>query len=255
MRRIPKEDRAGLYFTVIVHLAVLIVLLASGLGYSISGENSFVLDFSRQDELEELQAEAERLQAELEFKEAISRKLQEELGGDIPVAPPQTSGSDIRNIAVDRGALRDDRDTDAEQLYADAERLRQELMQGSDIIEEDYYAMPAPETPSEVRDNEKAAEVESYSGPSVVEYDLAGRKASHLNIPAYRCLGGGEVKVIITVNPGGDVIDAKIDESASSTDRCLRNFAIQAATRSRFSAKQGAAPKQIGYIVYQFIAQ
>ena len=254
MRRIPKEDRAGLYFTVIVHLAVLIVLLASGLGYSLSSENSFVLDFSRQEELEELQAEAERLQEELEFKEAISRKLQEELGGDIPAAPPQTSGSDIRNIAVDRGALRDDRGTDAEQLYADAERLRQELMKGSDIIEEDY-AMPAPESPSEVRDDGKAAEVESYSGPSVVEYDLAGRKASHLNIPAYRCLGGGEVKVIITVNPGGDVIDAKIDESASSTDRCLRNFAIQAATRSRFSAKQGAAPKQIGYIVYQFIAQ
>ena len=253
MRRLPKEDRAGLYFTVIVHLAVLIVLLASGLGYSLSSENSFVLDFSRQEELEALQAEAERLQAELEFKEAISRKLQEELGGDIPAAPPQTSGSDIRNIAVDRGALRDDRGTDAEQLYADAERLRQELMKGSDIIEED--AMPAPESPSEARDEGKAAEVESYSGPSVVEYDLAGRKASHLNIPAYRCLGGGEVKVIITVNPGGDVIDAKIDESASSTDRCLRNFAIQAATRSRFSAKQGAAPKQIGYIVYQFIAQ
>lgn len=251
MRRIPKEDRAGLYFTVIVHLAVLIVLLASGLGYSLSDENSFVLDFSRQDELEELQAEAERLRAEMEFKEAISRKLQEELGGEVPAAPPQTSGSDIRNIAVDRGALRDDRGTDAEQLYADAERLRQELMKGSDIIEEDY-AMPAPESPSEEPVEDSAS---GYSGPSVVEYDLAGRKASHLNIPAYRCLGGGEVKVIITVDPRGYVMDAEIDESESSTDRCLRNFAKQAATSSRFSAKQGAAPKQIGYIVYQFIAQ
>lgn len=233
---------------------MLIVLLASSLGYSLSRENSFVLDFSRQDELEAMQAEAERLQEELEFKEAVSRKLQEQLG-DVPVSHPQQTDGGIRNIAVDRGALQDDRGTDAEQLYADAERLRQELLQGSDILDEDYAA-PAPEKPSpETPEKESTEEAGSYSGPSVVAYELTGRKASHLNIPAYRCLGGGEVKVIITVNPGGDVINAKIDESASSSDRCLRDFAIRAATKSRFSAKSDAAPKQVGYIVYQFIAQ
>lgn len=245
MKRIPREDKAGLYFTVIIHLAVLIVLLASGLGYSLSKEDSFILDFSQQEELN-------RLRSELELKEAISRKLQEELGGDFPAAE-QSPSSDIRNIAVNRGALADDRGTDAEKLYADAERLKQELMQGSQTADEDY-AMPAPENPA-AADKKEEQQNSSYSGPSVVAYELNGRKASRLSIPAYRCLGGGEVKVIITVNPSGKVIEAKIDESTSSTDRCLRDFALRAAKASVFSAKSGAAPKENGYIIYQFIAQ
>lgn len=244
MKKISREDKAGLYFTVIIHLAVLIALLASGLGYSLTYEDSFILDFSQQEELD-------RLRSELELKEAISRKLQEELGGEFPLTD-QSAASDIRNIAVDRGALADDRGTDAEKLYADAERLRQELMQGSQTAEEEY-AMPAPENPAAT--DKPQEQQSSYSGPSVVAYELNGRKASRLSIPAYRCLGGGEVKVIITVNPSGKVIDAKIDESASSSDRCLRDFALRAARASIFSAKSNAAPKENGYIVYQFIAQ
>ena len=254
MKKIPREDQAGFYLTVIVHLAVLIILLASGLGYSLSRENSFVLDFTHQDELERMQDELARLQEEAEFKEAISRKLQEELGGDVPVSRNNTeSGSGIRNIAVNEGALRDDRGTDAEQLYADAERLRQELLQGSQVQDDDY-AVPAPPTPDR-KAEETAADAPAYQGPSVVAYNLGGRKASHLNIPAYRCMGGGEVRVNIIVNPAGDVIDAKVDESASSEDSCLRSFAVRAAKASRFSAKSGAAPKESGYIIYQFIAQ
>ena len=79
--------------------------------------------------------------------------------------------------------------------------------------------------------------------------------SSRLSIPAYRCMGGGEVKVTVTVNPAGNVIDAEIDESVSSGDSCLRSYAMRAAKASRFSAKSGAAPKEIGYIIYKFIAQ
>ena len=57
-----KEDKAGIYTTVIIHLAVLIVLLATSLGFSLQTENSFVLDFSKLEELERLQAEVDRLQ-------------------------------------------------------------------------------------------------------------------------------------------------------------------------------------------------
>ena len=109
-----KEDKAGLYTTVIIHLAVLIVLLATSLGFSLQSENSFVLDFSKLEEVERMQAEVERLRQEVEFQQAISEKLERELGA--------ASGG-VRNVAVDRGALKDDRGTDAEQLYRDAERL------------------------------------------------------------------------------------------------------------------------------------
>lgn len=189
-----------------------------------------------------MQAEIERLQKEVEFKEQISRRLDDMIGS--------TASSEVRNVAVDRAALKDDRGTDAEELYKEAERLQRELDRGYELPSEDV-AVPDP-----VQDKaQQKSEQKSYSGPSVVSYELEGRKASTLSIPAYRCYGAGEVTVIITVDPAGKVINAKVDESVSSSDACLRSFAIRAARLSRFSAKSDAAPKQNGNIVYRFIAQ
>lgn len=238
MRKLSQEDKAGLYLTVIVHLAVVIVLLIAGLGYSIKKENSFVLDFTKYEDLERMQAEAKRLQKEAELKESIRRKLQEELGGV----------SEVKSVAVNRAALKDDRGTNAEQLYKDAERLAKELQNGYEIPDEEKVALPS----ADKNDRKKTPD---YKGPSVISYDLGGRKASHLPIPAYRCNGGGEVKVIISVTPAGKVIAAKVEESESSDNACLRSFAIRAARLSRFSAKSDAPAKQTGYIIYSFIAQ
>lgn len=234
-----QEDKAGLYTTVIIHLAVLIVLLATSLGFSLQNENSFVLDFSKLEELERLQAEVERLKQEAEFQQAIADKLEAEIGA--------TGG--YRNVAVDRAALKDDRGTDAEQLYKDAERLAAELKGGFEVPDDGFTA----NVPS--KDDGQKKEEKKYSGPSVVSYYLEGRKASKLSIPAYRCMGAGEVMVLITVDNSGTVIAAKVDESSSSADGCLRSFAIRAARLSRFSADPHAPARQTGNIVYQFIAQ
>lgn len=240
MKRFSKEDRAGLYLTVIIHLAVVIVLLIAGLDMSLRKEESFVLDFSKLEERERMIAEIERLQKEAELQEAISRKIQKELGN----AP----SSNIRNVAVDRASLKDDRGTDAEQLYKEAERLAKDLKQGFQAPEDNV------QDPSPKKQEEKKKE-SRYTGPSVVSYDLGGRKASHLPIPAYRCMGAGEVTVLITVDNAGNVTGAKIDESCSSADGCLRAFAIRAARMSKFSASAKAPSKDTGNIVYQFIQQ
>ena len=235
-----QEDKAGLYTTVIIHLAVIIVLLATTLGFSLQSETSFVLDFSKLEELERLQAEVERLQQEAEFQQAISEKLQRELGA---------AAGGYRNVAVDRAALKDDRGTDADQLYKDAERLARELQGGFEVPDDGFTA----NIPS--KDGDKKQEQKAYSGPSVVSYFLEGRKASKLSIPAYRCMGAGEVTVLITVDNSGTVVAAKVDENVSSPDGCLRSFAIRAARLSRFSASTTAPARQTGNIVYQFIAQ
>ncbi len=91
-----------------------------------------------------------------------------------------------------------------------------------------------------------------YNGPSVLSYTLDGRKASHLPIPAYRCYGDGDVTVIITVNPQGQVTNAQIMDDISSPDDCLRKYAIRAARLSRFSASSTAPAKQTGEITYRF---
>ena len=237
-----KDDRAGLYITVIFHLTVIIVLLLYQIDSTIRKEESFVLDFSKQEEIE-------RRQKEEVFREDISKKLDE------LIAAAQNSSAPVRNIATDasRAQLKDDRGTDAEELYKEAERLAQDLKNGQkDAIEED-----AVEETVEMQHQKKQSEQnqKEYSGPSVLSYTLDGRKASHLPIPAYRCYGAGDVTVIITVNNAGQVVRAKVMEEISSSDNCLRNFAVRAARLSRFSASQTAPANQTGEIVYRFIAQ
>ena len=237
-----KDDRAGLYITVIFHLTVIIVLLLYQIDSTVRKEESFVLDFSKQEEIE-------RRQKEEVFREDISRKLDE------LIAAAHNSSAPIRNIATDasRAQLKDDRGTDAEQLYKDAERLAQDLKNGQkDGIEEE-----ARDETVEMQHQQKSQQKnqKEYSGPSVLSYNLDGRKASHLPIPAYRCYGAGDVTVIITVNNAGQVVRAKVMEEISSTDACLRNFAVRAAHLSRFSASTDAPANQTGEIVYRFIAQ
>lgn len=234
-----KEDKAGLYLTIIVHLVVIIAMLLYQIDSSIRREESFVLDFSKQEEIE-------RQQKEEAFKEDISRRIEE------LIEASRNSGEPIRNIAVDAGAtLKDDRNTDVEQLYKDAERLANELKTGQleDAREE---TVELEEEQPKKKDDPKKKE---YSGPSVVSYTLDGRKASHLKIPAYKCYGSGDVTVIITVNNQGQVVNAKVLDSVSSGDKCLRDYAVRAARLSRFNADPKAPHNQTGEILYRFIAQ
>lgn len=225
----------------IFHLTVIIVLLAVGIDNSLKPETSFVLDFSKQEEIE-------RQQREEIFKEDISRKLD-----DMIRAAQDAPQSQVRNIAVDAGStLKDDRGTDADQLYKDAARIAQELKDGQkDGIEEDARE----ETVQMQHQRKDDSSAKEYSGPSVVSYTLDGRKASHLKIPAYRCLGSGDVTVIITVDPSGKVLNAKVLDAVSADDKCLRDFAIRAARLSRFSASTKAPARQTGEILYRFVAQ
>lgn len=230
------DDRAGLYITIIFHLMVIIVLLVCQISSAIKRENTFVLDFSKQEKVE-------KEQAEKNLKEEVSERIDRMLAA--------ASGIPVRNVAVDRGALKDDRNTDAEELYKDAEKLAQDLKNGPKLDEpdDDYASVSKPEPRKE------EPKSSSYKGPSVVSYELDGRKASKLSIPAYKCLGAGYVTVIITVDPSGKVLNAKIQDEVSSGDKCLRDFAIRAARLSRFSASASAPARQVGNIVYLFVAQ
>lgn len=230
------DDKVGLYITVIFHLTVVIVLLVCQISSALKRENTFVLDFSKEEKVE-------KEQAEKNLKEEVSEKIDRMLAA--------ASGVPIRNVAVDRGALKDDRNTNAEELYKDAEKLARDLKNGPQLDEpdEDYAAVSKPESKKE------ETRSSSYKGPSVVSYELEGRKASKLSIPAYRCLGAGYVTVVITVDPSGKVLNAKIQDEVSSDDKCLRDFAIRAARLSRFSASATAPARQVGNIVYLFVAQ
>lgn len=236
--KLTPDQKAGIYITVSIHLAVIIVLLLVRIGQVIQQENSFVMDFTQQEEMERQQEEA-RLQ------ELTAEQLEELIAAAQSIP--------IRNVTVDRSSLKDDRGTNADELYKEAERLAQELKDGQSREEEDPESFASAAEPELIK--KEKADDKTYSGPSVLSWSLDGRKATHLPIPAYRCYGAGEVVVIITVNNRGDVINAKVDKDVSSTDGCLRSFAIRAARLSKFNSSATAPPRQMGTITYAFISQ
>ena len=236
--RIPEEHKAGFYFTVSFHLAVIIVLLLVGIGSELGVENSFVMDFSKQEQ-------REREIKEEEFRESISRKLDELISG--------ASAPSVRNVTVDNNApLKDDRGTDAEELYRENERLQRDLS-GSDSRYEDAVDETV-DLEAEPRKEERQQQ-RAYSGPSVLRWTLDGRKASHLSVPAYKCYNSGDVTVMIKVNNQGTVVYAKVVDELSSEDDCLRKNAVRAARTSRFNINTDAPANQPGEITYRFVSQ
>ncbi len=241
------EDKAGLYITVSVHLAVIIILLLYKIGSFAADQDKYIMDFSAAvDKIEDVKQKAVPAvkEEDLSFDELIARRVEQLIAGN--------TGTDFKNIATDRSnTLKDDRGTDADKLYEDARRLAKELKDGIQLDEpDDSYVQQ-----NSKKETKQEKKVKEYSGPSVVSYSLDGRKASRLPIPAYRCFAGGMVTVLIVVDNAGKVIDAKVQDATSSSDKCLRDFAVKAAKMSRFSTNTKAPARQHGDIVYQFIAQ
>ena len=245
--RIPRSDRIGLTTTIIVHLVVLIAFLGTGLGVELGkAETSFVLDFTNTEELERKLREIEEKEQEAAKKQEISERVSQMLAerGSVPV----------RNTTVNLSELKDDRHSqeDARKLYEDARRLEEELKKGFEAPRdlEDFVPEPGPKREPEARGTPAP-----YSGPSVLSWELAGRNAVRLPIPAYRCMGAGEVKVDIVVNDTGTVTGVSVDKALSSANGCLQDFAKRAARLSKFSKSPEGNTRQEGYIIYEFVAQ
>ena len=230
---------AGILITVSIHLAVIIILLLTVVEPSIRKQSAtYEFDFTKQDEIEKLEKEVQRQKA---LNDRLEKLLKENGVGSEPV----------RNITVDRGSLKDDRGTDAEKLYREAERIQKQYEEIMSRGDDSFIAMKEPRHSEKKEEEQKSV----YSGPSVLSYEVPGRKGSYLPIPAYKCMGEGEVTVNVTVNPQGKVIAASVKDDVSSDDSCLRAYAVRAAQSSMFSSKAGAPAKEYGYITYRFIAQ
>ena len=78
----------GLYSTLIFHLSVIIILLIASIGGVVSRENTFVLDFTKQ----------EQRQKEMEV-EQMREMVSEEVDNLLAMARSQSS--QVRNVAVD----------------------------------------------------------------------------------------------------------------------------------------------------------
>lgn len=233
-----KAKKVGLYSTICFHLTVLIILLIFSIHTVASQESSFVLDFTKQEELE-------KEEKEMEFKEEISKEIDEMLSA---------TRSGLRNAAVDGSKLRDDRFRNPSEVYDEAKALQRKL----DASRREAMAQQAEMDAVDIskNDGEKdKKESHVYSGPAVISYDLEGRTANYLPVPAYKGFGSGDVLVQIVVNQKGRVTSAHVVIVSSTSDQSLHEFALEAARRSKFSSSTTAPKSQTGSILYRFVAQ
>lgn len=236
-----KEQKIGFYTTLVFHLLLLIIFLIYKIHNVVTSDFNFSVDFSSHEKLiEQVKQES--------AKEQAAKELNDILGS----APSPQS---VRNVAVDRanGYSANDKSQNLSQdIYKESRDLQKRLDASK---REALREEGSDEIVSKSGNDAKDVKGTPYKGPSVLSYSLNGRKGLYLPIPAYKCIGGGDVSIRIVVNRKGYVVDADVVKSASFADECICRYAIEAAKRSRFSASATAPERQVGEIVYRFIAQ
>lgn len=179
--------------------------------------------------------------------------------------PAPAEVRDVRNAASNAtaqldGGLKDDKGTKDNDVYKDAEQLDAKLAASRAAYERMESELAAlaerPRSNNQRKGNQDTERKQSrVSGNVTVEYDLEGRDAVYLPVPAYKCHNGGRVVVNITVNRSGDVLSASVDKSRSSDDPCLCENAVSAAKGSSFNAGTSFPARQNGTITYLFLSQ
>ena len=175
----------------------------------------------------------------------------------------------VRNAAAD---VRADRSDDIRSSRAESERMAEEVEAELRAFEQSAFDELAEgrgngEVPDPRDNRQDRGSVDDryegwdarYDGQVTAEFDLDGRRALGLDIPGYRCRGGGVVVVTIGVAPGGEVISAVVSAVTTTggegMSECLSEESLRSARRCRFQSLAGAPKRQEGTLTYRFIAQ
>lgn len=170
------------------------------------------------------------------------------------------------NAKLDAG-LKDDRSTKTSEILRQAQEVQDKLdankaayekgLNEANMIAANAAATAQSSKKSDKGEGQKQERIPTVSkrGNVTVEYDLPGRYATVLPIPAYKCQEGGKVIVDIVVDKNGDVLSVAINASSSGSSVCIAEMALEAAKNSRFDVKSTAQLKEKGTITYIFLAQ
>lgn len=232
------DHRIGLSITIIVYLVISIIFVSAKIGTSKRAtSNTIYLDLGAVELLEE---ERDRLLEEVKRNNS------------------NIDWNSIRNVSSNENALNenldDEKGTDVAELNAAAEAIERERRANREAYEKGMREVDAiGKNRGEGESGEQKSDVKR-KGTVTVSFSLKNptRYSRHLVKPAYRCEGGGEVVVAITVNQRGEVTSAYVE---SGGDECMQQTAIRAARNSRFDINNTAPAKHRGTITYIFIPQ
>lgn len=233
------DHRIGLCVTLIAYLVLMITFVSSKIVIgSKSHSQGIYIDLQS---LAELEKERDRLEREVQQKQEAD-----------PI-----DWRSIRNQVSNENALneelKDDRGTNAAALNNDAAQTAERMRANREAYEQGLAEEQAIRERHGVKEGAEQQD-RKVKGRVTVSFSLTNpvRQSRRLDIPAYRCEGGGEVVVGVTVDRGGKVIAARV---ISGGDDCMRESARSSALKSLFNIDQSAPAKHEGTITYIFIPQ
>jgi TonB family protein len=191
---------------------------------------------------------------------------------DIPLPTPeelQAQGGPLRNVVANQHSsysneVRDYRGMSAEQMrQAGAEEAYKAAQEEAQRLAQSHSPQDLPTKKSTpATGNPKNGEHDwfndpnktSYKGAVTASYSMKDRDQLYDPKPSYRCKTSGTVVVLITIDQLGEVKNAQIDPSQSSSNECLLQESLTYAKKWKFSYKDGKS-KQDGSITFSFSAQ
>jgi TonB family protein len=237
-----KDNRIGIYTTVIFHLVIFLALALNEIRTRTMQSKSIEFVFQSIEKEPEITLEKEHKRIE----EELNRMLREMPNPDVRLPNLTMNAAATHGSESGRGQGNVSFFSSRNSSSIREERERKEKTQ------EEKKNTGVDDVPDESSRN--GEESQAYKGPSVVSYYLEGRTAIYLPVPSYKCFKGGDVTVLIEVNSQGYVVGAEIDKRNSSNEECLHRAAIDAAERARFSTAQKSG-NQKGNIIYRFVSQ
>lgn len=244
-----RSKLVGILGAVIVHLILAIIFMSFRI-YGLKRElaDEFIVEFEAISESEN----------EEELIELTSSALEKILQGD----------DELLNIARNLANRPEEQIDPADYIDKVKEELIESGKLGPDNYIDEQKRLPEEEAEENLAykpDNEPEDEnndagsremAANYQGPTRIYYELEGRNHLYLPIPIYKCRGAGKVVLRIVVNQKGDVENADVIESVSTTnDPCLVETALSTARISRFNPDINAPRQQEGTLTYHFVAQ
>ncbi len=241
------QHRVALCISIIIYLVAAIIFVAAKISLITNNStNVIAIDLNMQ-QLEELERQRDELKKSVE-------ELQQQKTQDWAKVQNRVSNAN----STERSEVRDDRNTDVDQLLKDAAEFQERMAANksayeSGVAEAKAIKERAKENTEDKQDKSERKDTNIKGNVTVTySFDKPVRHSQRLTVPAYQCEGGGEVVVQVTINTNGDVISAKIGYGG---DSCMQNSAIQAAKASKFSVNSSAPSRQTGVITYLFIPQ
>lgn len=235
------DHRIGLSVMVIAYLIIGIVFFASKIVIgSRPHMQGIYVDLQT---LEELEAEKERLEQEIEMQRQS-----------------QIDWAAVRNLQSNdemlNENLRDDRGTNTSEINESARDIAAGMAANRAAYEaglREAQSILDTDRSSSQEQSRESQDVK-YTGGVTVRFSFKDpvRTRRDLVVPAYKCETGGQVTVAVVVNQGGEVISARV---TSGGDERMREEALKAARASLFNIDNTAPARHSGTIVYTFIPQ